>query len=148
MQPNFSSSQKRNRHNQSVVSTKPLSRLPHGGEAQTSLEQSSSLENRHNRQPISPLPIWEGRGDSSNPTRRSINTIRVRSRPRASKRPFHQLPPHPKIFIPIARPTMNLRAISTKSAKPISRLPRSVPEGCSRLRTYSVDVYVHAVITV
>jgi hypothetical protein len=32
------------------------------------------LENRHNHQPTSPLPIWEGRGDRSHPSESGLPT--------------------------------------------------------------------------
>jgi hypothetical protein len=41
---------------------KPLSRLPQRGEAKALLKRNYILANRHNHQPTSLLPIWEGRG--------------------------------------------------------------------------------------
>jgi len=52
--------------------SKPLSRLPQGGEAQTSSNASCfAMESQQTHQSTSPLPIWEGRGIG--PTHTPIN---------------------------------------------------------------------------
>jgi len=67
-----------NHHNQGEVATKPLSRLPQGGEANapsTNIDLETQYAIRAEKK-SSPCPLpWE-RGK---PTRRLITTIRVRS---------------------------------------------------------------------
>ena len=72
------------RENGGFIVLKPLSRLPlrfasgtmsPKGEKLLLLKQESLWKFNQTHQSTSPLPIWEGRGDRSQPTRRLIVTI-------------------------------------------------------------------------